>query len=75
MFRSSTNTKSVLRLLKVGDKIGVHFVGSNNSDNMRAVHYHRDECYLRIERGGNPWGEFLMDVMVGPDNTARMVQR
>lgn len=75
MLRSDTAVRSVLLLLKAGDQIAVKFVGSNNSDTLRNVNFHRDECYLQIHRNGKLFGEFLMDVMVGPDNTARMVQR
>lgn len=70
----SPHVRTALQFIKVGDSIGVHFVGSNNSDNTRAVNYHRDECYLRVIRKGKLVGEFLLGVMVGPNNTARMVQ-
>lgn len=70
----SPHVRTALQFIKVGDSIGVHFVGSNNSNNTRAVNYHRDECYLRVIRKGKLAGEFLLGVMVGPNNTARMVQ-
>jgi hypothetical protein len=64
---------TIVSLLRVGDELGLRFVGANDSENMRSVRYHRDECYLIVKRGEKHM-TFLVDVQVGPNNTARMVQ-
>lgn len=75
MFPQSSDEqwRAVVAMLRVGDEVSLRFVAANDSDNDRNVGWHRDECYLVVERGANKWS-FLIGVQVGPDNTARMVQ-
>lgn len=66
--------RTALNAFRAGDVFGVHFVGSNNTQNHDSVGFHADECYLRVIRKGNLVGEFFMGYQVGPDNSARMVR-
>lgn len=70
----SSHIRTALNAFRVGDSFALYFVGSNNSQVDESVGHHRDECYLRIFRKGKLVGEYLLGVMVGPDNSARMVK-
>lgn len=73
-FRLHEHVLTALKAIRPGDSIGILFQGSNNCENDRRVNHHRDECYLRIVRKDKLIGVYLMGVMVGPDNLARMVK-
>ena len=60
--------------LRTGDEIGLRFIANNGSDNTRGVGWVRDECYLRIVRKERIVAEYMIDVYVGPNNSARIVR-
>jgi len=71
--RYHPSIQSVVNILKVGDKIGVVFVGNNNNENLTKLGWCRDELSLRVHRKEKRVGTFLLDVYVGPNNTTRMI--
>lgn len=74
--------QTIVGLLRPGDELTLTFTASNNSENMRRVGYHRDELRLEVKRGrreiaggrGQKRLSFLLDVSVGPNDSARMVR-
>lgn len=72
MIRFAPQVRTALGAIRAGDSIGVRFVLGNNSQNTDDAGWVRDECSLRVTRKGKLVGEYLMDVYVGPNNSARM---
>jgi hypothetical protein len=73
MFAHTTEWQSIAATLRAGDTVTLHWVASNNSDVTRGAGFVRDE--LRICFGaGSRTRTFLVDVQVGPRNSARMVK-
>ena len=69
---------TIVAALRPGDVLGFHWVASNNSDNMTRVGYHHDQLRLIASdthgdrKNNRTW---IVADQVGPDNSARMVQR
>jgi hypothetical protein len=67
---------TIVAALRPGDELGFHWVASNNSKNLEAVGYHHDQLRLSAsdaDRKNNR--HWIVNDQVGPDNSARMVQR
>lgn len=64
---------SIAATMRVGDTVTLQWVASNNSEVTRSAGFVRDE--LRVSFGSaNRARTFLIDVQVGPRNSARMVK-
>lgn len=61
--------------LRPGDALSLRWVRSNDNDNNRRIGWHRDELHLVINHKSGTVESYLVDVSVGPDNTARMVRK
>lgn len=70
--QSSPEWQSIAATIRVGDELTLLWVASNNGEVTNRVGHVRDE--LRIAFGSGARARtFLVDVQVGPRNTARMV--
>lgn len=73
--------RTVARQLREGDSLVFSWVASNNNENVKALGWVRDEFQLRTGRfpqegeRTRPANWYLIEVYVGPDNTARLVKR
>ena len=67
---------TIVAALRPGDSLGFYWVASNNSDNLTKVGYHHDQLRLVASdadrKNNRTW---IIADQVGPDNSARMVQR
>ena len=67
---------TIVDALRVDDSLGFHWVASNNSKNLTSVGYHHDQLRLVASgpdcKNNRTW---IIADQVGPDNSARMVQR
>lgn len=66
--------KTIVRAIHIGDTIQLEWLRGNNSQAIEMAGCVRDELRLKIMWDGKPRASFLVDVYVGPDNTARMVR-
>lgn len=66
--------RTALNAIRPGDAIGIHFEGSNNTQNHDNAGLHADACFLRVIRKGKLVGEFLLAVEVAPNGAGRMVR-
>lgn len=68
--------RTIAGVMRPGDSVHLSWIADNNCGNTREVGFHHDELRLLLT---GPEGKnrrtFLARVEVGPDNTARMVQR
>lgn len=67
--------RSLLARIRTGDTLQLRWTRSNNNENNRNIGWERDELHLGIHHAKGRDEEYLVDVQVGPDNTARMVTR
>jgi hypothetical protein len=65
---------TIPRLLKVGDRLGLHWVADNNTETLTGAGLHNDELRLYVHRAGNRL-VFPIATSVCPDNSARMIRR
>lgn len=68
------HVQSLTETLRAGDTLTLQWMASANSEAITAVGFDRDTLELAIERPGKRL-VYLMAVQVGPDNSARMIQR
>lgn len=73
----SPSWRTIVSLLKVGDRLRFHWVVDNNSENIEKVGYHVDYMQLVINRADAKAQTLTFNLFsrVGPDNSARMVRR
>ena len=62
-----------LKQLRAGDELGLKFVGSNDSDNLRAAGLHHDSAWFRIVRNGKVVAEYQLDDRICANNSARIM--
>jgi hypothetical protein len=67
--------ESVMARIKVGDLLGLHWTTNNSSTNTDGIGWVRDELRLEILHLNGTAERYLVEVNVGPDNSARMVRR
>lgn len=69
--------RTVLRHLRPGDTLTLHWVRDNNSETHRDTGLHADELRLivRTRKGTGPLDEYLIESAVRLDNSARLVRR
>lgn len=67
--------RTVVGLLRTGDRIVPEWLADNNSENVRRAGMHTDELTLRVQRGDREDMYFPLMHRVGPDDSARMIQR
>lgn len=65
---------TAIRNVREGDELQIHWIRGNNHEKLREIEWARDELQLLIRRGKTV-STYLLDVYVGPDNTARMTRR
>ena len=77
-YASLHGAEGIWQIVKPGDRIKLRFLANNNSDNVRAVNYCRDEVQIEVIRKADLNGRkplrFNGDVYVGPNNSARIVR-
>lgn len=73
-FARSSEWPSIAGAMRVGDALTLVWTASNNSDVTRGAGFVRDELRVSFGRHGRPARTFLIDVQVGPRNSARMVK-
>lgn len=61
--------------LAIGSTVRLAWVRGNDNENNRSIGWVRDELSLIVTSAKGKVSTFLVDVQVGPDNTARMVKR
>lgn len=64
---------TLAHILRPDDELHLTWIGSNNSDALNRANWVRDEVKLHVSRKGEHYATLLLDVFVGPDNTARML--
>lgn len=69
--------RTVVRSLKVGETIVMHWTRDNNSETIRKADLHVDELTVSVGKEGAQNGArwYHIATRITPDNTARMVQR
>lgn len=73
--QSSGEWRTIARAMRPGDQVRLDWMAGNDSPVMNDAGYHRDELRLILAGpDGKNVRTFLVDVYVGPDNTARMVR-
>lgn len=65
--------QTILRALRVGDLLGLWWVAGNDYPLITEAGLHRDELRLLLHRERNS-PVFLIDAVVGADDSARMIQ-
>jgi hypothetical protein len=63
-----------LKLLRVGDELGIKFVADNNNGYLKKADLHLDEVWLRIVRKGKVVAEYPLESTVCENNSARIVR-
>ncbi len=69
---------TIVAALRPGDKLGFHWVASNNSESMREIDYHHDQLRLIASASDGDRRKhrhWIIADQFGPDDTARMVRR
>lgn len=78
MFHSGAAYNATLATLidamAVGSTLRLEWTRGNDNENNRQVGWVRDELHLVVTSAKGKASTFLVDVQVGPDNTARMVK-
>lgn len=67
--------RTLLDRIRLGDTLTLAWTRGNDSENTRSIGWHRDELRLVITSDKGKREVYLVAVEVGPDNSARMVQR
>lgn len=73
--RRSRTWRTVVDLLRVGDRLALLWVADNNTTVIREADLHADSMNLLVKRGQTRTLEFALDYRITPDNTARMIRR
>lgn len=72
--------RTVLRHLRTGDELTLHWVRDNNSETHTTAGLHHDELHLivrsrKARNGKGHTDEYLIEAAVRQDNSARLVRR
>ena len=62
------------RSIRVGDLLTLLWGAGHDNQYTKDANLHCDHLSIAIDRAGKRWGEFMINVSVCPDNSARMVQ-
>jgi hypothetical protein len=64
----------VLKQLRVGDELGLLFVGCNNNKYLDDANLYHDEVWLQIIRNSKVIGKYPLDDSICANNSARIVR-
>jgi len=73
-FSMTAELRTIAELLHADDILTLEWTANNDNENNKSVGWHRDELRLIVRRGARVM-TFLIDVYVGPDNSARMIRQ
>ncbi len=72
LYRDS-NAASIFRTLRAGDAVVFRFYPDGECNGYAAAaHLHADQLYLDVYRNGKRVSTWLLDVLIAPENSARM---
>jgi hypothetical protein len=71
--RFNDDLRTLIGRLGIGDTVTLAWTRGNNNENNRGIGWSRDELRLIIAKPKGKTESYLVDVNVGPDNSARMI--